>query len=150
SFYLSPDNRFALACDLGLDKVLVYKFDALHGKLTPNQPEAGMVPPGSGPRHLAFHPDGKYAFVINEMGSSITSFRYDAKKGTLTPIETLSTIPGPVPGNSCAEIAIHPSGKWVYGSNRGHNSIAIFSFDEKTGKLTPQGHTPTRGKTPRC
>jgi 6-phosphogluconolactonase len=149
SFYTSPDNRFALAADLGLDKVMVYKFDAKTGKLTPNKPEAGMVPPGSGPRHMAFHPDGKHVFVINEMKSSLTSFNYDAKAGALTPIETLSTLPHPVAGNSCAEIAVHPSGKWVYGSNRGHNSIAIFGFDAKTGKLKAEGHQSTGGKTPR-
>lgn len=149
SINVSPDNRYAFAADLGLDKVLIYRFDADKGTLTANTPAAGAVAPGSGPRHFAFHPGGKYAFVINEMTSTLTSFRYNAKTGALQEIHTVPTIPNPVPGNSTAEVVAHPSGKWVYGSNRGHNSIAIFAVDATTGRLTPKGHQPTGGKTPR-
>ena len=149
SINLDPANRFALAADLGLDKILVYQFDAVAGTLMPNDPPAGVVAPGSGPRHLAFHPTGKYVYVNNEMTSGITAFTYDAGKGSLTEIHTLSTIPGDVPGNSTAETVVHPSGLFVYVSNRGHNSIAIFQCDPATGRLTARGHTPTGGKTPR-
>lgn len=149
SINVSPDNRYAFAADLGLDKVLIYRFDADKGTLTPGSPAAGTVAPGSGPRHFAFHPSGKFAFVINEMTSTLTAFKYDRKNGALEDIHTVPTIPNPVPGNSTAEVVVHPSGKWVYGSNRGHNSIAIFAVDEKTGRLTPKGHQPTGGKTPR-
>ncbi|CAA9403060.1 MAG: 6-phosphogluconolactonase [uncultured Phycisphaerae bacterium] len=149
SINLDPANRFAFAADLGLDKVLVYRFDAAAGKLTPNDPSAAAVAPGAGPRHFAFHPTGRFAYVINEMASTVTAFAYDAAKGTLTEVHTVPTLPGEVKGNSTAEVVVHPSGKFVYGSNRGHDSIAGFAVDEATGKLTPIGHTPTRGKTPR-
>lgn len=149
SINLDPANRFALTCDLGLDKVLIYRFDAATGTLTANDPAAGVVAPGSGPRHLAFHPNGKYVYVNNEMTSGITAFNYDPAKGALTEIHTLSTLPGDVPGNSTAETVVHPSGQTVYVSNRGHNSIAIFKCDPATGRLTAKGHCSTGGKTPR-
>lgn len=149
SINVSPDNRFAFVADLGLDKVMIYRLDSEKARLTPNDPAFGEVAPGSGPRHLAFHPDGKHAFVINEMASTLTAFNYDPRTGALKEIETLSTIPGPVPGNSTAEVVVHPSGKWVYGSNRGHNSIAIFSFEAATGTLKAAGHQSTGGRTPR-
>lgn len=150
SINLDKANRFAFAADLGLDKVLVYRFSPAKGTLTPNDPPAASVPPGSGPRHFAFHPDGRYAYVINEMTSTVTAFSYDSKAGTLTSLQTLSTLPEGFKGNnSTAEVQVHPSGKFVYGSNRGHNSIAIFRIDPKTGQLTPAGHQPTGGKTPR-
>ncbi|WP_397568132.1 lactonase family protein [Schlesneria sp. T3-172] len=149
SINLDPANKFAFAADLGLDKVLVYRFDGSKGLLTANDPPAGVVAPGSGPRHFAFHPSGKYAFVNNEMTSTITSFAYDPAKGSLKEIHTLSTIPEPTPGNSTAETVVHPSGKFVYVSNRGHNSLAIYQCDPATGRLTALGHQSTGGKTPR-
>lgn len=145
-----PAGKFAFAADLGLDKVLVYKLDAGAGTITANDPAFAQLPPGSGPRHFAFHPSGKYAFVNNEMTSTISSFAYDADKGTLTLIETLTTLPAGFEGNnSTAETVVHPSGKFVYVSNRGHDSVAIYGFDAATGKLTPAGHQSTGGKTPR-
>jgi 6-phosphogluconolactonase len=140
SINLDAANRFAFVADLGLDKILIYKFDAETGSLTPNDPPFAATPKGGGPRHFAFHPSGKYAFVCNEMLSSVTSFRYDAAQGKLTEIETLSTLPQATPGNSTAEVQVHPSGKFVYVSNRGHNSIAIFQFDAEAGKLKSAGN----------
>ena len=149
SINVSPDNRFAFAADLGLDKILIYKLDAEKGTLTANDPAFVEIPPGSGPRHFAFHPSGKYAYVCGEMTSTVHAMTYDAAKGELQVIQSLSTLPEPVKGNSTAECQVHPSGKFVYVSNRGHNSIAVFQVDEATGKLTAAGHVPTGGKTPR-
>lgn len=149
SINVDPAGAFAVVADLGLDKVLVYRFDAVAGTLTANDPPHTTVAPGAGPRHFAFHPSGRFAFVINEMNSTVTAFAYDAKKGTLSEIDTKRTLPGPHQGNSTAEVQVHPSGKFLYGSNRGHNSLAIFGIDEKTGGLTPAGHQLTGGRTPR-
>ena len=149
SINLDAANKFAFAADLGLDKVLIYRFDGGKGLLTANDPPAGIVSPGSGPRHFAFHPTGKYAFVNNEMTSTVTSFAYDPAKGSLTEIHTLSTIPEPTPGNSTAETVVHPSGEYVYVSNRGHNSLAMYQCDAATGRLTSIGNQSTGGKTPR-
>lgn len=149
SINVSPDNRFAFAADLGLDKILIYKLDPEKGTLTPNDPAFAEIPAGSGPRHLAFHPSGKYAYVCGEMTSTVHAMTYDAAKGALTVVQTLSTLPEPVKGNSTAECQVHPNGKFVYVSNRGHNSVAVFHVDEATGKLTAAGHAPTGGKTPR-
>lgn len=149
SVNLDPANHFAFVADLGLDQVLVYQFDAEKGSLKPNDPPFAKVKSGSGPRHFAFHPSGRFAFVINEMASTITAFSYDDAKGVLTEVQTVSTLPEEVKGNSTAEVQVHPSGKFVYGSNRGHNSIAAFAVDEKSGRLTPIGHQSTGGKTPR-
>ncbi len=150
SIYTDATNKFVYVCDLGLDKVLVYKFDAAKGTLAPNDPAFGTVPPGSGPRHLAFHPKG-FAYVINEMASTVTSFTHDAAHGTMNAIESISTLPPGIDGkgNSTAEIFIHPNGKFLYGSNRGHNSIAVFSIDTTSGKLTPIDDTSVEGKVPR-
>lgn len=143
-------NRFAFAPDLGLDKVLIYQFDSAKGSLTANEPAFARVAPGSGPRHLAFHPGGKYAYVITEMGNTITVFTYDSEKGALREAQTISTLPEDFQGKSyCAEVEAHPSGKFVYGSNRGHDSIAIFTVEAATGKLTAAGHQSTLGKNPR-
>ena len=145
-------NRFALACDLGLDKVLVYKFDPATAALTPNDPPSASVAPGSGPRHLAFHPSGRFAYVINEMKCTMTAFTYDPKRGELKELETLSTLPedeAVKPNYSTAEVVAHPSGKFLYGSNRGHNSIVVFAIDSNTGKLARVENVPTQGKTPR-
>jgi 6-phosphogluconolactonase len=147
---LDAANRFAFVADLGLDKVMIYKFDAEKGTLEPNDPPFAAVEPGSGPRHFAFHPDGHLAFVNNEMNSTVTSFLYDPDRGTLRTVQTLSTLPDGFTGsNSTAEIAVHPSGRFLYVSNRGHDSIAAYSIDEKTGRLRPLDHTPTGGRTPR-
>ncbi len=145
-----PANKFVLACDLGLDKVLVYKLDAGKGTLTPNDPPAGISPPASGPRHLAFAPNGKFVYVANELASTVTAFTYDADRGALAEIQTLSMLPADFKeNNSAAEIQVHPNGKFVYASNRGHDSIVIYSVDAQSGKLTVVGHEPTQGKSPR-
>ncbi len=147
---LAPDNRFAFVADLGLDKVLVYKFDAVKGTIAPNAPPFAKVAPGSGPRHFAFHPSGKFAYVINEMGNTVTAFSYDAAGGVLTSLQTISTLPAGFTGTSyCAEVVVHPSGKFLYGSNRGHDSIAVFAIDPAKGTLTAVEQTPTGGKWPR-
>ena len=148
---LDEANRFAFVCDLGLDKVLIYKYDAEKGKISPNDPPAADLPPGAGPRHLAFAPDYKYAYVVNELGSSITGFRYDADHGGLTLIETLSTLPqgADAKGNSCAEVVVHPSGKFVFATNRGHDSVATFAIDAATGKMTYAGEQHEGIKVPR-
>ncbi|HYF01595.1 MAG TPA: lactonase family protein [Planctomycetota bacterium] len=144
----SPDGRFALCADLGLDQVLVYTLDA-SGKMAPNNPPHAATPPGSGPRHFAFHPSGKYVYVCGEMTSTVHAYAWDGQKGALSELQSLSTLPEEVKGNSTAEVVAHPSGKAVYVSNRGHDSIAVFAVDEATGKLTAKGHVPTGGKTPR-
>jgi 6-phosphogluconolactonase len=146
----TPDNRFAIAVDLGLDELLIYRFDAKNGSLTPNDPPYVKLDPGAGPRHLAFHPNGKFAYVVNELQSSITAFAYDASRGELRKLNTVSTLPKNFSGsNDTAEIKVHPSGKFLFASNRGHDSIALFSIDSKTGALTLADHFPTQGKTPR-
>jgi 6-phosphogluconolactonase len=152
SINLSPDNHFAFAADLGLDKIMIYQFEAERGKLRPNDPAFAAVAPGSGPRHFAFHPSGKFAYVINEMTCTITGFQYDSKTGALKELQTISTLPSAEPmqpAYSTAEIQVHPSGRFLYGSNRGHDAIAVFAIDPQTGKLTAIEHVSTQGKTPR-
>jgi 6-phosphogluconolactonase len=151
SINLDPAGRFAFAADLGVDKIFIYKFDAAKGTLTPNDPPSAAVEPGSGPRHFAFHPSGKFTYVINEITLTVTAFSYDSARGALTPIETTSTLPPDAKGQgfSTAEVVAHPSGKFLYGSNRGHDTIAAFAVDQKTGKLTRIENEPTQGKTPR-
>jgi 6-phosphogluconolactonase len=145
-----PANRLALACDLGLDKVLVYGLDPAKGALVPNDPPFAVVRPGLGPRHLGFSPDGRFAYLISEMGATLTAFAYDAKRGALKEVQTVSTLPPEFTGpGSCAEVQVHPSGRFVYGSNRGHDSIAVFSVDPKSGKLSWVDCQSTKGKTPR-
>jgi 6-phosphogluconolactonase len=148
SINVDPANRFAFVCDLGCDKIFVYHFDPVAGTLRAN----GFVtlPPGSGPRHFAFHPSGRFAYSANELGSTVTTFWYDAENGTLSPVQTLSTLPASFKEpNTVAEVVVHPSGKYVYVANRGHDSIAIFTVDAATGRLTAAGHESTQGKTPR-
>ncbi len=146
----SPDNRFALVADLGLDEELVYKFDAASGTLAPNEPAFARLKPGSGPRHAVFHPSGKFVFAVSELSSTATSFAYDAKKGTLKEIGTASTLPPGFSGrNDVAEAAVHPNGKFLYVSNRGNDSIAILSIDPENRTLAPAGGMPTGGKEPR-
>lgn len=150
SINVSPDNRFAFVADLGLDKVLVYKLDAATGMLTPNDPPSAQLAPGAGPRHFAFHPSGKFAYVINELTNTVTAFAYDTEQGVLKELQTLTTLPTDFTGNNTtAEVQVHPSGKFLYGSNRGHDSIAMFTIDPATGKLTSLGQHPSGGKTPR-
>jgi 6-phosphogluconolactonase len=145
-----PADRFALVCDLGLDEVLVYRLDPAKATLVANDPPFASVKPGSGPRHLAFHPSGRFVFLISEMSSTLTVFAYDAKRGALKELQTISTLPEPYTGErSGAEVQVHPSGKFVYGSNRGHDSIAVFGFDPKRGQLTCVQHQATQGKMPR-
>lgn len=150
SINLDAANRFAFAADLGLDKVLIYNFDSAKGTLAPNDPPAVDLAPAAGPRHFAFHPGGKFAYVINEMNSTVTAMNYDPAKGTLKPTQSISTLPKDFKGNtSTAEVVVHPSGKFLYGSNRGHDSIAVFKIDEKSGELTVVGHQSEGIKTPR-
>ncbi|HZW34038.1 MAG TPA: lactonase family protein [Isosphaeraceae bacterium] len=150
SINLDAGNRFAVAADLGLDKVLIYAFDPANAKITPNEPAFAQVAPASGPRHFAFHPGGQFGYVINEMANTVTAFAYDPAKGSLTEIQTISTLPEDFKGRSyTAEVVAHPSGKFLYGSNRGHDSIAIFTIDASTGRLSPAGFEPTQGKNPR-
>jgi len=149
SINLDAANRFAVAADLGLDKVLVYRFDAAKGTLSPNEPPSTSVKAGSGPRHFAFHPNGHNAYVINEIASTVTAFEYDAGRGVLKEVQTLSTLPKGYTGDSStAEVQVHPSGKFLYGSNRGHDSIAVFAI-EANGTLRYVENTPTGGRTPR-
>jgi 6-phosphogluconolactonase len=148
SITLSPDQRFAIVADLGADQITVYKFDAAAGSLTEHS--SVKATPGAGPRHLAFHPDGKHAYIINELGSTITAYKWDGQAGVLTPIDSISTLPAGFKGeNTDAEVAVHPNGKFVYGSNRGSDTIAVFRADAATGKLTLIEHVSTKGKTPR-
>ena len=150
SINVAPDNRFAFAPDLGTDKIFIYAVDLEHGKLDANNPAFAKVDPGSGPRHFTFHPNGRYAYVINEMGNSVTVFNYDASTGTLSTVQTLSTLPDGYSGaSSTADIHIHPNGKFLYGSNRGHDSIAIYAIDAEDGTLEALGHQATGGQNPR-
>lgn len=146
---LSPDNRFAVAADLGLDKLLIYKFDQASGKLQANDPPFVELDPGSGPRHFAFTPSGKFAYVLAEMKSTVTALSYDAQSGSFKRLQTISSLPGNFKGhNDTAEIRVSPSGKFVYASNRGSDTIAVFSI-APDGKVAPVEYAPTQGKTPR-
>jgi 6-phosphogluconolactonase len=147
---LDRANRYAYSCDLGTDKVMVYRFDARGGRLTPNEPPASPMRPGAGPRHLTFHPGGKFAYVLNELNSTVTAFAQDRARGTLKELQTVGTLPAGFAGaNTAADIHATPDGRFLYCSNRGHDSIAAFGVDATTGGLRPIGHTPTAGKTPR-
>jgi 6-phosphogluconolactonase len=146
----SPDNRFTLDCDLGLDKIFINRLDAEAAKLTANAPPFATVAPGSGPRHFIFAHDGRFVYVINEMGGTITVFSCAVTNAAMTEVQTVSTLPKDFSGsNTAAEIALHPNGKFLYGSNRGHDSIAVFAVDQKTGRLAFVGHQSTLGRTPR-
>ncbi len=150
SVNLSPDGRFVLVTDLGLDQILTYRLDAAKATLTAGDPPFTKAAPGSGPRHLAFHPKGKFAYVCDEMASTVTAYAYNAANGSLEERQTVSTVPKDFTGtNSDAEIAVDPNGKFLYASNRGHDSIAVFAIDPGKGTLAPVEYTPTQGKTPR-
>ncbi len=147
---IAPDNRFALSADLGLDKVYSYRLDPEHGKMPLNSPPWVRFRSGAGPRHIAFHPNGRFVYVICEMGNTITAFAWHAASGELRELQTVRTLPDDFTGNSTtAEIVVSANGRFVYGSNRGHDSIALFRVDERTGRLRPLGFQPTLGKTPR-
>jgi 6-phosphogluconolactonase len=147
---LDPTSQYAFVADLGLDQVLIYKFNGATGKFTPSQPPHVSTRPGAGPRHFTFHPNGKFAFVINELNNTITTFAYTQKTGALKVLESVSTLPADFKGESyCADIHVSADGKFIYGSNRGHNSIAVFGVNPSTGKLTPIQHQSTQGKWPR-
>ncbi|MGA8490753.1 MAG: lactonase family protein, partial [Terriglobales bacterium] len=146
---LSPDDRFAVIADLGLDQLLVYPFDAAKGTLG-TKPQIVKASPGAGPRHLVFSSDGRFLYVINEMQSSVVAYSYDASTGALHELQTISALPKGFSGeNTAAEIEIDPSGKFLFASNRGDDSIAVFAIDSHTGLLTHVETDPTVGKTPR-
>lgn len=146
----SPDGRFAIVCDLGIDKVLLHALDPARATLRPHG--ATAVAAGAGPRHFAFHPDGRHGYCINELDLTVTAFRFDPAAGTLEPFQTLSTLPEGTTdrtGFSTAEIAVHPSGKFLYGSNRGHDTIAMYAIEPDSGRLAFLGAEPIRGRVPR-
>ncbi|MEO6244278.1 MAG: lactonase family protein [Opitutaceae bacterium] len=149
---LSPDQRLVFAADLGIDLVMAYRLDAARAGLRPNEAAYAKMPPGSGPRHLAFHPNGNFLYVINELLCTMSVFAFDPARGILSDQQKLSTLPpGETlqPGYSTAELAVHPGGKFLFGSNRGHNSIVVYAVDATTGKLTHVENQSTQGKTPR-
>jgi len=147
---LTPDNRFAIAADLGLDELLSYRFDTAKGMLAANVPPFAQVEPGAGPRHFTFHPNGKFVYTLNEMGGSITSFGYDAGTGTLRKLQSISSLPKSFNGhNDSAEIVADPKGNFLYASNRGPDDIAVFAIDRGKGTLELVEHVPTKGKAPR-
>ncbi len=146
----SPDNRFLMVPDLGMDRIVVYELDAETGQLKLHSKVP--VPPGSGPRHMKFHTSGKFAYVLNELSLTISVFEYDATTAEFKPIQLIESLTEDLKDknpNSAAEIRVHPSGKFVYSSNRGHDSISVFSVDQETGKLKFVEREPIRGSWPR-
>jgi 6-phosphogluconolactonase len=147
----SPDGRFILAVDLGADRLMAFRLDPERGTLSPAEPPWTALPPGSGPRHLAFHPQQPFAYVINELQSTVTVARYDEQRGAFEALQTLSTLPDGFTGqNLGAEIVAAPSGRFVYASNRGHDSLAIYAVDQASGRLSLVGHESTQGVGPRA
>jgi 6-phosphogluconolactonase len=145
-----PRGERVLACDLGLDRLMVYRLDQESGRLRPNELPYGQLSSGAGPRHLSFHPNGQFVYVINELDSTLSAFAYDAGRGALEIRHTASLLPDDFGGkNTGAQVVVHPSGRFVYGSNRGHDSIAIFGVDQATGRVRALGHEPTQGQNPR-
>ncbi len=150
SINVSPDDRFVFVADLGIDKVMIYRLDVEKGTIVANSPGFAKVRPGAGPRHFALGPSGKYAYVINELDCTVSAFAYDSASGALTEVQTITTLPNAFDGsNSCAEVRVHPSGKFVYGSNRGHDSIVVYRVDPARGTLTFVEHETADIKTPR-
>jgi 6-phosphogluconolactonase len=150
SIDMSPDDRFAFVDDLGLDETLVYPFDSSNGALAANAVKIGKAAPGAGPRHFALSPDGKFAYVLDEMGSTVSAYSFNSSAGTLTALQTISSIPKTFTSlDESAEIEVAPSGNFLYASNRGHDSIAVFSIDRNSGLLTLLEYTPTKGASPR-
>jgi 6-phosphogluconolactonase len=147
---IDPSGKFMLACDLGVDKVFIYQFDPVAGTLTDASPPTVSVKPGSGPRHLSFSPDGKFAYLVTEMGGTVVAYSWDADKGQLNEVQTVSTLPATFHEfNKSAEVRIHPNGKFLYASNRGPDNLAIFAIDQRTGTLKLLGFQATGGKGPR-
>ncbi len=148
---VSPDNRFVFVPDLGLDQVVIYKLDAATGKIEAHG--SGITPPGSGPRHMKFHPNGRWIYVVNELSLTVTVFEYDATLGTMTPRQTIETIPAieleREKAKSCSEIRVHPNGKFVYAANRGHDTITVFAVDQTKGELKLVQRENPRCATPR-
>jgi len=150
SVTLSPDGRFVIVCDLGLDRIFTYRLDAARALLQPAEPAYVATAPGSGPRHFDFGRDGRHGYALTEMGNTVTTYDYDAATGALTPRQTLSTLPPDFRGVSHgAEIRVHPNGRFLYASNRGHDSLAVFAIDAETGRLSPVEITPCGGANPR-
>lgn len=148
-----PSNRFALACDLGADRVMIYRLNAAKATLTPGETPFATVPPGSGARHITFSPGGRFAYVINELACTLATFAWDAPKGKLSVVETVALLPKEVAVDTsmgAAEVAVHPGGRFVYGSVRGHDSLSVFAVDGKSGGLTLVENVPCGGKIPRC
>ncbi|HUE75709.1 MAG TPA: lactonase family protein, partial [Chloroflexota bacterium] len=149
---INPDleHQHVLVCDLGMDKVLTYRLDRASGKLVAGSQPSVQASPGAGPRHLDYHPNGRFVYVINEINSTITAYGYDSERGTLEELQTVPTLPDDFTGSStCADIHVAPSGRFVYGSNRGHDSLVIYAIEEQTGRLEYVGHESTHGQTPR-
>ncbi len=148
---IDNDNAYVFVPDLGLDRVVIYAFDSRRGKLTPNPHQPWIATrPGAGPRQLVMHPNGRFAYLINELDSTMTAYAYDAAKGMLAELQTLPTLPQDFTGKStCAEVQITPDGAFLYGSNRGHDSLAIYRLDPATGLMSVVGHDSTGGKIPR-
>lgn len=150
SISTGPRNEYAYAPDLGLDEVRIYRVDYEAGKLRPAETPAVELHEGSGPRHFEFHPNGQHVYVIHELDSTITTLDYDSESGALEVVETMNTLPADFDDDSyCADVHVHPTGRWAYGSNRGHDSITIFEVDEETGRLSIVDHESTRGHWPR-
>ncbi len=147
---IDPSNRFVYCPDLGIDKVMVYRLDTAAGTLTPSDPPFARTAPGAGPRHFAFHPTLPFAYVVNEIDSTVLAYRWDRSSGTLEALRAVTTLPAGFEGRShCADIHVHPSGRFLYASNRGHDSIAVYRIDQTSGLPEPVGHEATQGKTPR-
>jgi 6-phosphogluconolactonase len=150
SIVIDPSNRFALVADLGTDRLYVYRFNVKDGSLTPNDPPFVKVTPGSGARHVVFHPNGRWVYLVTEMGNTVIFFHWDGKRGALTEVQSISTLPPDFHGVSVsAEIRVHPNGRFLYTSNRGNDSIAVFSINGEDGRLTPIQHVSSGGRTPR-
>ncbi len=147
---LDAENKFLHVPDLGQDRVVCYRYDKATGRISEEASASLSSDPGAGPRHLVFSPDGKFAYVINELNSTITVCTHEQSSGTMRSIESVSTLPPGFEGeSSCADIHMHPTGRYLYASNRGHDSIAIYRRDASSGALEPIGHEPTQGLTPR-
>ena len=147
---VDPTGNYVVAADLGCDRVFVYRFDPIAGSLTPHDPPAVVSPPGSGPRHFAWTPNSRSFYVIHELDATIAACRYDGRKGTFARQQIVSTLPPDWQGvKSCAELVVHPTGRFLYGSNRGHDSVAVFAINPSSGMLKPVGIFPSGGKIPR-
>jgi 6-phosphogluconolactonase len=145
-----PSGHFLFEADLGTDRIHAYRFDSASGRLDPDESRDAALPPGAGPRHLAWHPSGRVLYSVNELNSTITAFHFDAARGALDDIQTVSTLPRGFTGpNTAAEIAVLSDGRFLFASNRGHDSLSVFAIDPATGALTAAGHVATGGKTPR-